>query len=257
MFLLNLPRMSKIKELYRKNMYGVMGTLLFHILIFTFLWLSELNLTVKTEKEEAVLLDFTMPEKMEELPKPETEKQPENSSTSNQSTNQQAISNRAVNDAPSKDKTYKNDKFFDANYKQDIEEAKKMVADVNKQLSKKIPVIKKYEMPEATTEGQDRDSIKNVIYSGKSNIHYYLENRFHVRLPIPVYLAKSGGEVKVDIQVDRSGRVIKAAIGSSKSSGDPMLIEYAIQAAERTLFNSDNKAPNIQKGTITYKFVAQ
>lgn len=250
--------MSTIKELYRNNIYGVMGTLVFHILLFTFFWLSELNLSVKTEKEEAILLDFTLPEKIEEMPTSELEKQPDKNEASNQSieNKQQSVSNRGVNDAPT-NKTARRDKFFDADYQKDIEEAKKMVADVNKQLSKKIPAIKKFEMPEATTEGQDRDSIKNVIYSGKSNIHYFLENRFHVRLPIPVYLAKSGGEIKVDIQVDRSGRVIKADISSSKASGDPMLAEYAIQAAERTLFNSDNKAPAIQRGSITYKFVAQ
>jgi TonB family protein len=251
--------MSKIKELYRRNIYGLMGTLIFHILLFSFFSISQLNIKVKTEKEEAVLLDFTVPEKLEELPKPEQEKQEQNNTASDQSArnNQQNMSNRAVNDAPSKNKISSRDKFFDADYQKDIEQAKKIVADVNKQLSKKIPAAKKFEMPEATTEGQDPDSIKNVVYSGKSNIHYYLENRYHIRLPIPVYLAKSGGEVKVDIEVDRSGRVVKAQIKSSRGSGDPMLTEYAVQAAERTLFNADNKAPSIQKGSITYKFVAQ
>lgn len=234
-----------------------MGTLVFHILLVAVFWLAELNKVVKLEKEEAILINFPALEKIEEAPKPETERPEEKNAGSNQSNKniQQSASNRAVNDATN-DKAIKKDKFFDENYKRDIEEAKKMVADVNKQLSKKIPAIKKYEMPEATTEGQDPDSIKNVIYSGKSNIHYFLENRFHVRLPIPVYLAKSGGEIKVDIQVDRSGKVIKAE-SRSKALGDPMLTEYAVQAAERTVFNTDTKAPMVQKGSITYKFVAQ
>ncbi|HLP44820.1 MAG TPA: TonB family protein [Candidatus Kapabacteria bacterium] len=251
--------MSKIKELYRKNIYGLMGTLIFHILLFSFFSISQLNFKTKTEQEESVLLDLSVEEKMEELPKPELEKQAELNRTSGQpaSGNQQNISNSAVNDAPNKNKTSSKDKFFDADYQKDIEQAKKMVADVNKQLSKKIPQTKKFEMPEATTEGQNRDSIKNVVYSGKSNIHYYLENRYHVRLPIPVYLAKSGGEIKVDIQVDRSGRVIKAEVKSARANGDPLLAEYALQAAENTLFNADNKAPSVQKGSITYKFVAQ
>lgn len=236
-----------------------MGTLIFHILLFSFFSISQLNFKTKTEQEESVLLDLSVEEKMEELPKPELEKQAELNRTSGQpaSGNQQNISNSAVNDAPNKNKTSSKDKFFDADYQKDIEQAKKMVADVNKQLSKKIPQTKKFEMPEATTEGQNRDSIKNVVYSGKSNIHYYLENRYHVRLPIPVYLAKSGGEIKVDIQVDRSGRVIKAEVKSARANGDPLLAEYAVQAAENTLFNADNKAPSVQKGSITYKFVAQ
>lgn len=250
--------MSSIKELYRKNIYGVMGTLIFHILLVSFFWLSELKLSVEPEKEEAILLDFTLPENMEELPESEKEKQPDKNEASSESMDQQqSASNRGVNDAPTTTKATRQDKFFDAEYKRDIEDAKRMVADVNKQLSKKIPTVKKFEMPEATTEGQDPDSIKNVIYSGKSNIHYFLENRFHVRLPIPVYLAKSGGEVKVDIQVDRWGKVIKAEIRSSRATSDPMLTEYAIQAAERTVFNQDSKAPAVQKGSITYKFVAQ
>ena len=250
--------MSKIKELYRKNIYGVMGTLIFHILLVTGFWVAELNLKVDIQKEDAILLDFTMPEDQKEITETKTEKQQEKNIASDQSMKniKQSVSNRAVNDASKNDAT-KKDKFFDDNYNRDIEEAKKTVVDVNKQLSKKIPAIKKYEMPEVTTEGQDPDSIKNVIYSGKSNIHYFLENRFHVRLPVPVYLAKSGGEVKVDIQVDRSGKVIKAQARSVKNTNDPMLTEYATQAAERTVFNADAKAPLIQKGSITYLFVAQ
>lgn len=245
--------MSNIKELYRKNVYGVMGTLIFHILLVAGFWVADLNLNAKIEKEEAILLDFTMPEEKKEAHEAEIERQQQKNIASDQSMKnmQQSASNRAVNDA------LKDDKFFNESYKRDIDEAKKMVTDVNKQLSKKIPAIKKYEMPEATTDGQDPDSIKNVIYSGKSNIHYFLENRFHVRLPIPVYLAKSGGEIKVDIQVDRFGRVIKAEAKVSKNSSDPLLKEYATQAAERTVFNADTKAPAIQKGSITYMFVAQ
>jgi TonB family protein len=253
--------MSSIKELYQKNIYGIMGTLIFHILLFAGLLVAELNTSVKTEKEEPVLLDLaTVQEIKKEKPEPEPEAkvQPDKSLSSGQSMKsmQQAESNHAVNDAAT-GKATKRDKFFDESYQNDIEKAKQLVADVNKQLSKKATNIKKYEMPEATTAGQNPDSIKNVIYSGKSNIHYYLENRYHVRLPIPVYLAKSGGEIKVDIQVDRSGKVIKAEVKTSKNTNDPMLTEYALQASERTIFNADEKAPALQKGSITYRFVAQ
>lgn len=243
--------MSSIKELYRKNVYGVMGTLVFHILLVAGFLVAELDLNVKIEKEEAILLDFTAPEIEEKIL--EREKSPEKNEASDNSArnNQSSGSNRAVNEASKKDK------FFDANYNRDIEEAKKLVADVNKQLSKKVAQAKKYEMPEETTEGQDPDSIKNVVYSGKSNIHYFLENRYHLRLPIPVYLARGGGTITVDIQVDRSGKVIKAEARAAKNLNDPMLPVYAVQAAERTVFNSESKAPAIQRGTITYKFVAQ
>ena len=246
--------MLNIREFYQKNIYGIMGTLVLHIFIVAGFYVAELRLDIQPTVEEALLLDFTADIQEEKIIKEEEKREePSQEQTAYKSTNTQ--SNQAVNDA-AKD-LQKRDKFFDENYQRDIEEAKKMVADVNKQLSKKIEPVKKFEMPEVTTEGQNPDSIKNVVYSGKSNIHYNLTDRFHVRLPIPVYLAKSGGIITVDIQVDRSGKVIKAEARSTKNNSDPMLPIYATQAAERTLFNSSSKAPAVQKGTITYQFVAQ
>lgn len=245
--------MPNARKLYKKNVYGVMGTLIFHILLFTGLWISELNLKNRTEKkEDVVLLDFVLPppEDKENTQPEKSKDQIEHNDKENHSS-QNMGTNHGVNDA------MKRDKFFDDSYKRDIEDAQKMVSQVNKQLSKKIPQTKQYSMPEVVTEGQDPDSIKNTIYQGKSNIHYYLENRFHVRLPIPVFLAKGGGLVTIGIQVDRSGNVIKAEVQSSSNINDPMLSVYAVQAAERTVFNADPKAPSIQKGTITYRFVAQ
>lgn len=243
--------MLNIKELYRRNVYGVMGTLIFHILLVTGLLISELKSKIKAEKEEPIFVDFILPPEKVESPKPEKTQGENTGSDQTKRYDQNMGSNRAVNDA------LKKDKFFDASYKRDIEEAEKMVDNVNKQLSKKAPPTKKFVMPEAVTEGQNPDSIKNTIYSGKSNIHYFLENRFHVRLPIPVFLAKSGGLITVDIQVNRYGEVIKAEARPSSNINDPMLPVYATQAAERTVFNSDSKAPTVQRGTITYRFVAQ
>lgn len=230
-----------------------MGTLIFHILLVAGFLLAEMNYNYKIEKDEAIMLDFISTVEMEKTPVREqaTITDKNINSESGKSKGQSAGSNQAVNDA------LKNDKFFDASYKHDIEEAKKLVSDVDKQLSKKIAPVKKYEMPVASSEGQNPDSVKNVIYSGKSNIHYFLQNRHHITLPIPVYLARGGGTIIVDIQVDRSGRVVKAEARPAKNTKDPLLPEYAVQAAEETVFNSAPNATAIQKGTITYTFVAQ
>lgn len=243
--------MSKIKEFYRRNIYGIIGTLLFHILLLSSFLLVEVNPKGKV-KEEPIVIDFSETEdqtvKLEETEKKEDENSPSTPDHNNQFT---ARSNRAVNDAPVKDP------FFDKSYQQEIAEAKKLVTDVNKQLSKKVKDIKEYEMPEETTEGMNPDSIKNTIYSGESNIHYYLENRYHRRLPIPVYLAQDGGLVVVDIWVDRKGKVIRAEVRQNEQLKDPMLQVYAKQAAIRTVFNEDPQAPSPQKGTISYNFVPQ
>ncbi|MEN6452748.1 MAG: energy transducer TonB [Prolixibacteraceae bacterium] len=232
-----------------------MGTLVFHILLVSSFLLSEVRLKGEIT-EEPVIIDFAdTPEKADEIPEeepqPEKEQKDENTPSDDHSPATESKSNRGVNDAPSKDP------FFNEEYQKEIAQAQKLVSDVNKQLSKKMPDFKEFEMPEETTEGVDPDSIKNTIYSGESNIHYYLQNRYHVRLPIPVYLAQGGGKVTVDIWVSPAGRVIRAELRSTTQSGDPMLPEYARQAAERTVFNADKSAPSPQKGTITYTFVPQ
>ena len=147
--------------------------------------------------------------------------------------------------------------FFDESYQNEIEYARRLVADVNNQLSKEIPDLSKIKMPEQVTEGMNPDSIKNIIYTGDSNIEYHLDNRYHLRLPIPIYLAKGGGTVTVDIAVNRQGRVVSATPRRNNTVTDEQIYLYAQAAAQRTFFNPDNSAPNVQNGNIRYTFIAQ
>ena len=62
----------------------------------------------------------------------------------------------------------------------------------------------------------------------------------------------------VDIVVNQSGYVIDAIINKSKSQiNDDCLVEAANRAALTTRFNAKNTAPERQRGTITYIFIAQ
>ena len=67
-----------------------------------------------------------------------------------------------------------------------------------------------------------------------------------MRLPIPVYLAQSGGVIVVDITADRNGRVTQANPRSNPSIRDEQMYIYA-KAASRTVFNADQSAPNPQR----------
>ncbi len=240
--------MLNFKKLYKQNVYGIMGTLIFHILFFGSFLLAEINLK-REAKEEPIVIDFS---NIEYIPEPEVQElsKDENSPSDLSQQNLTARSNRAVNEA-------NKDPFFDEEYQREIENAQKLVSDVNNQLSKEIPELEEFNMPEETTEGMDPDSIKNTIYSGDSNIRYFLENRYHSRLPIPVYLAQGGGTITISILVDKNGRVKKAEVQSNQSSNDPLLPAYALQAAKKTIFNRDTKAPDLQQGTITYTFIPQ
>lgn len=202
-------------------------------------------------REETILIDFP-----EEITVPEEEESKEQKADEASVSERNTRTNRASNKTLSPNKAKASDRFFDEDYRKEVEAAQKLSEAVNKQLSKEVVDFEDLKMPVETTEGMDRDSIKNVIYSGESNIVYYLENRFHLRMPVPVYLAQRGGTVVVSIQVDRDGRVRSAKVQNAGVARKE-LEELALKAARNTLFNVDPKAPALQSGTIHYTFVAQ
>jgi len=245
--------MKSLVKLYKHNIYSVMGTLVFHIILVGFFLPAEMNIRVSF-REVPVLVEIPF-EMMEE----EIVEQPEEKSEIQSTNDPSAMINQSASmtNRPSNRTSRGGERFFDENYQQDIEAAQKLASDVSNQLSKKIVDINSIEMPEDNTEGKKKDEISNLVYSGESNIEYHLENRYHLRLPIPVYLAKGGGVVTVDIAVNREGRVVSAKPRNTSSVRDDQVYLYARAAAERTLFNRDPSAPEIQNGTIRYTLVAQ
>jgi outer membrane biosynthesis protein TonB len=230
-----------------------MGTLIFHILLFSAFLLADINIKGNV-KEEEIIIDF--PDIPPEPEKPVEEKTEQMEDIPNEASQPNVESTKRTTNKASNQLATK-DKFFDEDYQKEVEEAQKMVSNVNKQLSKKVVDINDIKMPVESTEGMNPDSIKNVIYTGESNITYYLENRYHVRLPIPVYLAQGGGKVIVNIVVDRQGRVIKAEAQKNPAIRDKNIYTYAEVAASKTIFNADPSAPAEQQGTIHYTFIAQ
>jgi len=240
--------MNFIQRIYKRNIYGVMGTLIFHILLFGFFVLAEVDIKGNI-KEETILIEFPDVAEIEEKP----ELQMENSNNSNGQNLTNVASNKL---AKLTETTASTEKFFDNEFQKELSEAKKMVSDVNSQLAKEKISLDKVKMPVQTTEGMNPDSIQNIVYAGESNIVYYLENRYHTRLSIPTYLTQGGGKIIVDIAVDRKGNVTMATPRNSQIR-DEMILLYAKTAAERTKFNEDQSAPALQKGTIHYTFIAQ
>lgn len=249
--------MGKFYETYKRNIYGVIGTLVFHILLITVFLLADIERKGNLQEEELLI---ELPELIAEpeIPEEEQEKQElqENESKPNEASSPLSEPQNNQTNAAS-NRLAQNDKFFDEDYMKEVEDAKKLVSDVNNQLAKEKVNLEDIKMPVRSTEGMNPDSIGNSVYTGESNIVYYLEKRYHRSLPIPVYLTKRGGKIIVDISVDRQGRVISAEPQKTPGINDEQLYMYAKAAASRTVFNSDPKAPEPQRGTIHYTFVSQ
>jgi hypothetical protein len=247
--------MKTFGKIYKRNIYGFMGTLVFHILLFASFLLADVDIKGNV-KEEPVIIEFAdilpEPEPFEEtIPEEQEEVQPESAEQNH------TRSNIASNRSATENTTTSTDDFFDDDYLKELEAAKNLSESVNKNLAKEVADLSDIKMPVETTEGMEPDSIKNVIYAGESNIVYYLDNRHHISLPVPVYLSQGGGKVIVDITVNRQGKVVEAISRKNRSLQDQQILLYAQEAASRTVFNSSTEAPRLQKGTIHYTFVAQ
>ncbi len=95
-------------------------------------------------------------------------------------------------------------------------------------------------------------------YSGPTRIYYNLPGRTHSYMPVPIYKCEGSGKAVLSIEVDQKGNVVGAKIITEESTtSDPCLTEAALSSALISKFNPDINAQKVQKGTITYHFVAQ
>ncbi len=114
-------------------------------------------------------------------------------------------------------------------------------------------------MPETAEDTKPRESQEMAAnYKGPTRIYYDLEGRNHTYLPIPIYMCEGSGKVALAIAVSFKGEIEEAkVIASESTTTDQCLIETAISTALMSKFNPDVNSPKVQKGTLTYHFVAQ
>ena len=95
-------------------------------------------------------------------------------------------------------------------------------------------------------------------YNGSGNGaggSFSLKGRNAVSLPKPDYNSNQQGKIVIDIWVNQQGEVVRVdgpAQGSTLTNG--AMVEQAKKAARKARFNTDSKAMEEQKGTITYIF---
>ncbi len=142
------------------------------------------------------------------------------------------------------------------------EEAKK------KKLDALIGGINNSEGTAAGGEGNDnvggdkgkitRDPNANGYYVNGGTVgggDYNLGNRKPLNKPKPAYICNEEGLVVVRVEVNVSGKVIKATPGVKGSTNTAeCLISQAKEAALKTMWQSDTNAPSKQVGTIKYRF---
>ncbi len=90
---------------------------------------------------------------------------------------------------------------------------------------------------------------------GNGTGNYNLGNRKPLNRPKPQYLCEEEGLVIVRIEVNNTGKVIRATAGIKGSTNTAdCLLSQAKKAALQTKWQADSKAPQKQIGTIKYRF---
>ena len=101
---------------------------------------------------------------------------------------------------------------------------------------------------------EDAESSRKV--AGMVTVSYSLNNpvRHATYLHKPAYKCEGGGDVVVNITVNRDGEVTAASVASG---GDACMRETALHAARISKFDINASAPAKQQGTIRYIFIPQ
>lgn len=253
--------LSEFVGFLKRNKYGVMGTLAFHMIIVIVLLGFELN-TKRQFFEPEIVIDIPL-ELVEQFIKEEEEKIEQELEEKNSEISKsvdELLRSIAVNQNVAKSK---------ANSQQKVD---KMIEEIRKDLDRygaddaadngdgNLGEFKKDSLSaqEAAEKQKLLDSLESIEYSGPSSVYYNLEGRHKIYLPIPVFKCEGEGLIVVQILVNRAGRVIQAKILENESGvQDDCLFEAALQASRKTRFNISNTSPVEQKGKITYQFVKQ
>lgn len=102
-----------------------------------------------------------------------------------------------------------------------------------------------------------KNAAEPVKVEGATTVWHDLKDRTRAD-DVPGYLCKELGRVAISIQVDQQGRVTKAELDPSRSEGaDECMLEHAMASARRARFNGLASAPDPQKGTLYFLFLAQ
>lgn len=110
---------------------------------------------------------------------------------------------------------------------------------------------------EKEKDEQKDDQVKEET-SIRTEIFWELSGRNCLKMLNPEYRCQGSGTVVVGILVDQKGKVLDVRIDAAASSADDFcLYKTSVNYTLKAKFNTDYNSPSRQKGTITYKFIAQ
>jgi len=244
---------GRIGNILNEHLIGILGTVIFHLVIVIIFLVFKIA-SVRNLMDAIITIDFEETELQDFPIDPVQEKDIEFDQYVADYLESER-SNIPVNVAARLDEQLSTDRFVDElTEEMSLNRSEEMLRS-----EERLRELQEMESEENIIAEADEPEDKDpVVFKGKTNIYYSLENRYHMRLPVPVYKCEGFGIVEVQIFVDQKGYVVNAMVPNlGESMNDICLAEAAKIAALATKFNSNFDAPLRQQGTITYHFQPQ
>ncbi|NBC82581.1 MAG: hypothetical protein GVY19_04285 [Bacteroidetes bacterium] len=231
----------------RNRLNGILGTVAFHLLLILFFLAIRLK-GYEVPEKDSILIDFQEVEnQVEQLQKQQEEvlRQIETPDLSNQ-----AKSNIAVNVTKDVQQELSTEQYVEDLMKELDIESLETPEPTEIEESDAASLSAEEQHPPATSDEKGE-------YSGETKIKYALKDRQKVYIPVPSFKCLNSGIIVIDITVNPEGEVIQTSLSPESSTSDECLVSEALQAARGSYFNRSEKAPNRQKGYISFEFRAQ
>lgn len=230
-------------KLKPQQYWAIIITLFFHVLVFWFLFFTEIR---KNAEDTAYEIELAV----ETLETENEEKKAKIEELANAQL-QELLSNKAAKRAVAGE--YLQEQTTSEELQAEFEE-KQAESRSLKQHTRKS----KINFKEEKKQEEEEKAPQTVFYVGKSRVEYFLAQRYRVKLPIPVYKCEGGGTVEVAIFVNSKGTVVNAELIKERSrSGSDCMKEAALNAALTSVFSENLDAPAVQQGRIVYQFAPQ
>ncbi|NLJ42059.1 MAG: hypothetical protein GX431_00275 [Bacteroidales bacterium] len=251
---------------YNGKIVGILGTVIIHLLAGIIFMSFQLQ-SLKTEKKKAekFVIEFDALEQKKAAEKSPAPALPP-TSVENILHDDAEMLNIARNlSSKSEVKIDKND-YIDQ-VKNELIQSGKLGTDnyidnprnINEEMTEDQAINLREKQKKENEEDKQKESTKMAAnYQGPTRIYYDLQGRNHTYLPIPIYKCQGSGKVVLVIEVNQKGYVENASVSQGESTAsDDCLVETAVSTALISRFEANLSAPKIQKGTLTYIFVAQ
>ena len=235
----------------KEKKVGFYSTIIFHLVVIIIFLLTAIHRVVS--EETSFVLDFSKLEEMEKIAKQEEIKEKASKELDDLlsgKTSSSAYRNVAVDRSS---RALKDDRFKNPN--QVYDEARELQRKLD---ASRAAALREQGDDELNTASKDNLPDSNAPqYKGPSVISYSLDGRKAMSLPVPAYKCQGGGDVSIQITVNKKGYVTAASVIGNVSSADECIVKSAIAAAKRSRFTASSTAPDKQIGEIVYRFIAQ